>query len=448
MQDGLLFDRQTAAGNPVGYNFNNLPLGATGPAGSTVLGQGLSSFGMGRISGQQGYGGLVLSASSHSVSVLIRALQEQGRLQILSRPTITTLDSQPASINVGARVSRLAGTSIGVNVSQQDVIDVDTGIILGVTPRVTPEGFVVMEIDATKSSLSETEGVNLPTGGVDGGTFFQPNIDEIVASTTVSARDGQTVVFAGLIETTKADIRKGIPWLSDLPVVGPMFAFRTKTERRSELLIILTPQVIYSNDEQEIDWIKYAETERMSWCLADVAQMFDITGMTARPGSWCDCPDMCVCPNMMTIYPDLHPTGTPIPTHHFPESMESMEFQPTPNLAPPVDTGAQRAPASMVAPATYSPQHSEYYQAMLPHPGNYQTGRSGHGPPLQQQPPVAAQQQQHHYPAPAGPAPAVYMPPAHPQDAASGHYPGAASHYQPTPLPPPHGPAPYGVRSQ
>lgn len=433
IQDGLLFDRQTAAGDPVGYNFNNQPLGATGPAGRNVLGQGLSSFGVGRISGQQGYGGMVLSASSHSVSVLVRALQEQGRLQILSRPTITTLDSQPASINVGARVSRLAGTSIGINVSQQDVIDVDTGIILGVTPRVTPEGFIVMEIDATKSALSETEGVNLPSG--DGGTFFQPNIDEIVASTTVSARNGQTVVFAGLIETSKADIRKGIPWLSDLPVVGPLFAFRTKTERRSELMIILTPTVIYSNDEQEIDWIKYAETERMSWCLADVAQMFDITGMTARPGSWCACPDKCVCPSMMTIYPHLQPTGTPTPIHHFPESLDSMEFPPAPTMAPPVDAGAHRAPTSTVAPATYSSTDSGYYQAMLPHPGNYQVPRSGLGQPPQQA--VFPQPPQQHYPSPAGPAAAVYRPPVHPQQAASGHQVGPASYSHPTPLPPP-----------
>ena len=392
IQDGLLFDRDAA-----GYNFNSQPLGNTGGDANraNVLGQGLSSFGMGRI-GDQGYGGLVLSASSHSVSVLIRALQEQGRLQVLSRPTISTLDSQPALVNVGAIVSRQAGTSIGVNVSQQNVTDIDTGIILGVTPRVTPEGFVVMEIDVERSRLS-TEGVELPTGAPDGGTFTQRNIDTINASTTVSARNGQTVVLAGLIETTKAENRKGIPWLSDLPVVGPMFAFRTKTERRSELIIILTPRVIYSNDEQEIDWIKYAETERMSWCLADVAQMFNITGMSARPGSWCECPDMCVCPNMMTIYPDLHPTGTPTPMQHFPESMESMEFQPTPSLAPPVDTGAQRTPTSMVAPATYSPQHSGYYQDV------------------------------------------------HPQHAAPGNYPGAATHYQPTPLPPTHGPAPYGV---
>jgi general secretion pathway protein D len=105
IQDGLLFDRAAA-----GYNFNNQPLGNTGPAGSNVLGQGLSTFGVGRISGERGYGGMVLSASSSSVSVLIRALQERGRLQILSRPTIATLDSQPASINVGATVSRLAGT--------------------------------------------------------------------------------------------------------------------------------------------------------------------------------------------------------------------------------------------------------------------------------------------------------------------------------------------------
>ncbi|MCL4207670.1 MAG: hypothetical protein KJ000_34740 [Pirellulaceae bacterium] len=360
LQDGLLFNRDSATGNPpVGYNFNNIPLGNTGGVPGNVLAQGLSSFGMGRVSGEQGYGGLVLSASSHSISVLIRALQERGRLQILSRPTITTLDSQPALVNVGATVSRLAGTVLNNNNSQQNIEDVDTGIILGVTPRVTPEGIIVMEVDATKSKLSDTEGVQLPTGGVDGGTFFQPNIDIINASTTVSARSGQTVVFAGLITTTKADVRRGIPWLSDLPVVGPMFAFRNKVDRRSELLIVLTPRVIHGNEDQEIDWIKYAETERMSWCLADVAQMYDTNGMTARPGLWCDCPDM------VTIYPDTCPTGMPLDmpleTPTYPGPVEQMELQPTPSEATPSGAGAAAdaaysAPRQPVAPAAYSPQ--------------------------------------------------------------------------------------------
>jgi hypothetical protein len=268
-----------------------------------------------------------------------------------------------------------------------------------VTPRVTPEGIVVMEVDVTKSQLSDTEGVNLPSG--DGGTFFQPNIDEIVAVTTVSARSGQTVVFAGLIETTKADIKKGIPWLSDLPVVGPMFAFRTKTDRRSELLIILTPQVIYANDEQEIDWIKYAETERMSWCLADVAQMFDITGMSARPGSWCACPDM------LTVYPADCPTGTPVPMEHY-------------------RSRCQKPNSSRLLARSCPTKMRRCQDRWLLRPT-----RLGH--PAGQMPrPVACGLCAGNHAQPAGPP----------------NYPGVPAYYHPTPPAPPQGPAPYGVWNQ
>jgi len=408
LQDGLLFDRTNATGDQVGYNFNNTSLGNLGPAGNNVLGQALSTFGLGRISGEQGYGGLVLSASSNSVSVLIRALQERGRLQILSRPTVTTMDGQAASVTVGATVSRLAGTVLNNNTSQQNVEDVPTGIILGVTPRVTPEGIVVMEIDVTKSKVSDTEGVDLPAG--DGGTFFQPNIDQINAASTISARNGQTVVFAGLIQTTKSDLVRGIPWLADLPVVGPIFSFKTKSERRGELLIVMTPRIIYANDEEEIDWIKYAETERMSWCLADVAQMYSTEGMSARPGYWCVCPDMPV------IYPDANPIGMPIGVHGAPGPVEDFPLQPMP------ETEAVPAPGPVLPPTPGGVIPSE--------PANPDNAFYGPGQAVT----TAAYNAQ-----------ILGNPvPAHDSGRTQGNFP--TPQYSPVPRPPVQGPVPYGMR--
>ena len=191
----------------------------------------------------------MLSASSDAISALLRRLQEEGRAQILSRPTVTALDKQPAFINVGATVSRLAGTTLNNNSSQQDIEDVETGLTVAVTPQITPDGLIVMEVDAIKSELSTTEGVELPTGGVDGGTFTQYNINKAQAQTTISARSGQTIVFAGLIQTSKANVVRGIPFLSDVPVLGPLFQFTKEEETRKELLVILTPHVIRSDDD-------------------------------------------------------------------------------------------------------------------------------------------------------------------------------------------------------
>ncbi len=299
LQDALLYDRNESPG----FNFNNFPLGDTTDGNpANLLGQGLSAFGLGRVSPNLGYGGLVLSASSDAVSALIRALQEEGRAQILSRPTVTALDKQPAFINVGATVSRLAGTTLNNNNSQQNIEDVETGLTVAVTPQITPDGLIVMEVDAIKSELSTTEGVELPTGGVDGGTFTQYNINKAQAQTTISARSGQTIVFAGLIQASKANIVRGIPFLSDVPVLGHLFQFTKEEETRKELLIILTPHVIRSDDD--LDRIRMAESERMSWCLADVMSLYGDVGFSARPGDWCDCRT-----EVPLIFPDANPTG-------------------------------------------------------------------------------------------------------------------------------------------
>ena len=104
------------ATNEPGFNFNNQPLGNSGSdkalsRSGLVGGQGLGSFALGRVNSELGFGGLVLSAGSESVSVLLRALQESRRLEVLSRPQVMTLDNQSAFIQVGQRVPRIIGTT-------------------------------------------------------------------------------------------------------------------------------------------------------------------------------------------------------------------------------------------------------------------------------------------------------------------------------------------------
>ena len=104
--------------------------------------QALSNFSLGRVNGDLGFGGLVLSASSESVSVLVRALASQRTLHVLSRPQIRTVDNQLAQIQVGQQVpivSSVSSNSVGnliPNLTPQQV-----GIILQVTPRITPDDF-------------------------------------------------------------------------------------------------------------------------------------------------------------------------------------------------------------------------------------------------------------------------------------------------------------------
>jgi type II secretory pathway component GspD/PulD (secretin) len=151
LQDSVLFNRST--GGVPGFNFVGQPLGTTSFRPDIVGTQGFSNLAPGRTNGQLGFGGLVLSASSESVSILLRALQERRKLEVLSRPQIMTLDNQPAYIQVGQQVPQIRGVSL-TQFGQTNNIDYeDVGLILQVIPRISPDGLVVMEIDANRSAV-------------------------------------------------------------------------------------------------------------------------------------------------------------------------------------------------------------------------------------------------------------------------------------------------------
>jgi len=300
---------QSAINTP-GFTFNNNPLGnsaseqALANSGS-VGGQGLASFAVGRLNTELGFGGLVLSASSENVSVLLRALQESRRIEILSRPQVRTLDNQPAFIQVGQRVPRIA-TSTLTQFGQTNTVDfIDVGLILGVTPRISPDGTVVMEIDAEKSSIS-TEAEGVPVSSLADGTVLRaPIINTTRAETTVSAASGETIILAGLITKDTVEIHRRVPYLSSIPLVGDLFRFDSMIGKRTELLIIMTPRVIYSSEDNER--VKQVELARMNWCAADVYNLHgDINYAVHEDPAMFDA-------NTEVIYPDLGPTGAILP---------------------------------------------------------------------------------------------------------------------------------------
>lgn len=268
-----------AASNVPGYDFNNtLPLGNSGSekslATASLIGtQGLSNFAVGRGNSELGFGGLVLSASSQNVSMLIRALQETRRLEVLSRPQVRTLDNQPAFIQVGQRVPRIAESTTNQNGQSNSVLLENVGLIMAVTPRIGPDGTVVMEIDAEKSALGpEIEGIPVAVS-TDGTIIRAPRIDTTTAQATVSAADGETIILGGLITKSSQEIHRKVPILGDIPIIKNLFRFDSQINRRTELMIVLTPRVIRNpQDEQKL---KQTELARMSWCAADV---YDLHG--------------------------------------------------------------------------------------------------------------------------------------------------------------------------
>jgi general secretion pathway protein D len=341
-----------AASNVPGFNFNSTgPLGNSGSAqslgSSGRLGrQGLSNFGVGRANEARGFGGLVLSASSDNVSFLLRALQESRRLEILSRPQVLTLDNQQAFIQVGQRVPRIVNSIINQNGAQNNVELENVGLIIGVTPRISPEGNVVMEIDAEKSQLGpESEGIPVSIAA-DGTVIRSPRVDTITAQATVSAADGETIILGGLISRRTQTIHRKVPWLGDLPILKHLFSYKLFDMDRTELLIIMTPHVMRTQGDMER--LKQAEFARMSWCEADIftlhGDVYPAANLTTElmdRGDW------------HVIYPDIDPRGASTPAVS--EAPQFM-FPPTRNHAPAIDIVPGPSPEPALVPSNSSRQ--------------------------------------------------------------------------------------------
>ncbi len=325
LQDGLLFDRGSATGGtltgPV-FALGNTLTGPSGGIGQTqnVAGQGLTSFGTGR-SNANGVGGLVLSASSEAVGVLLRALQTSNRAQILSRPQITTLDSQEAQAQVGQlvpRVTSVGQATIGVPQTIQ-TSDYNAGLIVNVLPRVNQDGLILMQVRIENSSVGDAA-TGIPIGfGPNGEVIRSPIINTTNALTTVSAYSGQTVVFAGLISKSRSSSRSQVPILGSLPLIGAAFRFDTEAETRRELLVVLTPRIIQTDEDYEM--LMQVESSRMSWCLADVLNIHGDVGLSGGNGLWGPA-------KSSMIYPDLQPTAIEDRTRPYGVGVQSSDYEP------------------------------------------------------------------------------------------------------------------------
>ena len=260
-QDPVLFDRTTVATTSPGFPFNNQPLGNNTVVSPAEVGlQGLSNFGMGRVNSTLGFGGLVLSASSNSVSMLLRALQANREVEILSRPQIRTVDNQLAEIQVGQQVPIVTGVNIGTSgIANPNITQDEAGIILSVTPRINPDGLIVMETVAEKSQYRDS-GVAIFTDAATGNTIESPIKDITTVRTTVAVPNGQTIVLGGMITETDESVVRKVPWLGDIPILGRGFRFDGTGKLRSELLVFLTPRIIQDDADNEV--IKQIEAER------------------------------------------------------------------------------------------------------------------------------------------------------------------------------------------
>jgi general secretion pathway protein D len=173
------------------------------------------------------------------ISAVLNALAEESLINVISTPSVMVLDNHTAYIHVGDQVPTFdqQTESDGGRITQS-VTYKDTGVKLTVTPSVNAGGLVTMDVE---QSVTDVGPIDEATGQR---AFLERNI-----MSRVAVRSNQSVVLGGLIRENASNVESGIPILYKLPLIGPAFGSTTKEDRRTELLVIITPRAIYNESE-------------------------------------------------------------------------------------------------------------------------------------------------------------------------------------------------------
>jgi type IV pilus assembly protein PilQ len=195
---------------PIDQRYNvNLPVGT--PAGAIAL---------------------AILDSDYLVDLELSALQAEGNGRIVSTPRVVATNQREARIEQGVEIPYQESSSSGATTTQFK----EAVLSLQVTPQITPDDRIIMDLLVTKDSIGEV--VPSATGG------FVPSIDTRSVTTTVVVNDGETVVLGGIYETElREDVNK-VPVLGDIPGLGYLFRSRSNTNNNAELLIFVTPKIL------------------------------------------------------------------------------------------------------------------------------------------------------------------------------------------------------------
>lgn len=185
-----------------------------------VTAQGASSIAFG-----------LISLSDFMLDLELSALQADGYGEVISTPKVLTADKQPAKVASGTQIPYQSAESGGVNtVSKTEFVDAT--LSLDVTPSITPDGKIQMMLKIKNDSV----GTPTPTG--------QYTINKNEINTNVLVDNGETVVLGGIFEQMTTSNQTKVPFLGDLPYIGRLFRKDAKTDKKSELLIFVTPRIV------------------------------------------------------------------------------------------------------------------------------------------------------------------------------------------------------------
>jgi type IV pilus assembly protein PilQ len=191
-----------------------------------------------------------------NLNLKLSAAEKNGDIRIISRPSIVTLNNVASTIQA-LRVLRISLPASTTNIasgtgaaagSAAATEKIPVGVVLTVTPQVSSDGFVLMNIAVKSSSIADSPTV--PAGSVGNASSVIP-FDELTreAISNVLVRDGETIVIGGILKDTRKDTESGIPWLKEIPVLGWLFKNKSWQKDYEELVVLITPRIISAGSE-------------------------------------------------------------------------------------------------------------------------------------------------------------------------------------------------------
>ena len=225
--NGAWQSSSSGKGISIGSSYANSEAGAAGNATSgRFVNFPASNLGTGFDTGSFAVS-IFNSITSRLLTLELSALEADGKGKIVSSPRIVTADQTKALIEQGTEFPYQQATSSGAT----SIAFRKANLKLEVTPQITPEGNIILDLDINKDSRGETTqaGIAINTKHI---------------RTQVLVENGGTVVIGGIFELTETNDESKIPLLGDIPAVGNLFKTRTRTSNKQEMLVFITPKMV------------------------------------------------------------------------------------------------------------------------------------------------------------------------------------------------------------
>ena len=323
-----------------------------------------------------------ITSNGFSFASLLRALSGDGETNILSTPSVVTLDNEEATIKVtqkvpfvtgqytGATTGTTTGTGgVGAVINPFQTVDrEDVGITLKITPQINEGDSVQLKIDQNVSNLTATS-----IGG-------QPVTDEREITTSILARNGEIVVLGGLIDHDLTESEQQVPVLGSIPLIGNLFKYRSTTNTKRNLMVFIQPTILRDSEtaqhqtKQNYDYMRQQQLQDQSpvqLMPGDQRPLLDVLKNTPAP------PPAAVTESAPEATPAIS-TKPQVPVAAPPAATrpQTPAAAPTAATKPPVPAAATRAKLAPAADTTTAPRSATF----APPSASTKPAPQAHGP--------------------------------------------------------------------